>query len=112
MSSSTPATPSSLCALKASADFATAMAQLAFNNWLSLHHRLFLFKQCERHKAYANLPLQINAKALASCECKPMRECLRVVVKTQRDMEKCEKEMKEWVKKEIEHHRRYKYMLT
>jgi hypothetical protein len=41
-----------------------------------------------------------------------MRECLRVVVKTQRDMEKCEKEMKEWVKKEIEHHRRYKYMLT
>jgi hypothetical protein len=50
MSSSTPAAPSNLCALKASADFTASMAQLAFNNRLSLHRRLFLFKQCERHK--------------------------------------------------------------
>jgi hypothetical protein len=59
---------------------------------------------------YANLPLCITAKALASCRCKPIRECLATVVKVQRGLKKCKKEMKEWNKKEIELHRSYNDM--
>jgi hypothetical protein len=110
MSSTTAATPSNHRALKASADHAGDMARRAFNEWLALHHRLSLLKMCERHAGYANLPLCITAKALASCRCKPIRECLATVVKIQRGLKKCEKEMKEWNKKEIELHRSYNDM--
>jgi hypothetical protein len=110
MSPTTPATSSNLLALKGSADFAATTARLYYKQWLTLHRRLFLLKLCERHAAYANLPLQINAKALSSCRCKPMRECLQVVVKLQRDLHRSEKQMKEWAKKEIGLHRRFRDM--
>lgn len=95
---------SNLAGLKAQADFAANMVRLELKNWLDLHRRLFL-KECERTWFYASISLHLNVKILRDCTCKPIRECLKGVRKGQRDMKKCEKQMKDWVKKEIRHHR-------
>jgi hypothetical protein len=65
---------------------------------------------CKRHAGYANLPLYITVKAFASCRWKLLRGCLTTVIKVQRDMKMCKKEMKEWAEKEIALDRSYHNM--
>jgi hypothetical protein len=110
MSPTTPATVSNFVALQANADYADEMAQSFFKELLALRRRLLLLKICERHAGYANLPLCITAKALASCQLKLMRKCLATVVRVQKGLKKCKKEMKAWVKKEKALHKSFNDM--
>jgi hypothetical protein len=96
---------SNLFSLKCQADFAASMARLGFKKWLDLHRRLtFLRADCTMTWFYASIPLHLNVKILADCTCKPIRACLKEVMKVQRDSKKAEKAMKEWAKKEKKHH--------
>lgn len=83
-------------ALKTQADFTYSMARLHYRQWLDLHRRLFLLKQCEVTKVFANYSLQVNALILKDLRCKPLREPLQDVLRLQRQLAQEGKEMREW----------------
>jgi hypothetical protein len=103
MASSTPTSVSNLHIIKAQADFADGMVKLHLKQWLTLHRRRFLLKQCERHKAYFTVPFQVLASLMRHCRCKPIRECVQNVLAVERGLKECEKHMAEWAKREFLH---------
>jgi hypothetical protein len=61
---------------KHKADQKCTEARMELRLWLDCHRRLFLLKQCERYRFFANNLLQLNALMLRDLRCKPLRACL------------------------------------
>jgi hypothetical protein len=57
------------------------------------------------------MPLEVNESALQNYGCKAIRECLKPVVKVQRKLEKCGKDIEIWERKEKRAHDAYMDML-
>lgn len=111
MPSNANPTSSNLKRVGRSAEFWARMAEAARDKWFHLRVHLASLEACERYAPYVRLPLEFNKSALQNCWCEAIQECLKLVVKVQRKLEKCCKDIKIWVRREKRAHDSYMDML-